>query len=263
MYNIKLIKYYDGSSQITTYSIPYKSKNNDSNIIVTSKENVISDEREYTSNINNDDYLEKLERSRNESVRRSKTKLYRYARANKWDYFLTLTFNETYVDRYDLQDISKITTTWFNGQRKRNAPDLKYLIVPEQHKNGAWHLHGLVSNIDNIRLSKSGKKTNKNLDIYNLSGFKYGFTTATTVIDSNAVSKYVTKYITKELCDITKGKKRYWCSRNLELGEEDKFLFTYNDKLTLETELEEINAYYSDALCKATGNMVKYYDINM
>ena len=42
-----------------------------------------------------------------------------------------------------------------------------------------------------------------------------GFTTATKVSDSGRVASYMTKYITKDLISYSKGKKKYWASKNL------------------------------------------------
>ena len=50
--------------------------------------------------------------------------------------------------------------------------------------------------------------------IYNLANWKLGFSTVTQVQDTTRVSHYIAKYITKDLCAVTKGKRRYWASRN-------------------------------------------------
>lgn len=54
--------------------------------------------------------------------------------------------------------------------------------------------------------------------IYNIDtkSFKYGFTTATKIRDTDKVSNYITKYITKKLVCMTKGRHRYLYSKNLE-----------------------------------------------
>lgn len=51
-------------------------------------------------------------------------------------------------------------------------------------------------------------------DIYHLTDYKDGFTTATKVKDNKRVSSYITKYLTKEIV-VPKGKKRYWAARGL------------------------------------------------
>ena len=162
---------------------------------------------------------ESIKHSMYNSLNRTKQKIYDYALANDWSngYFLTITFNQKFVDRYNYAECYKRINT-FLKILKRNNPDLKYLFVPEQHKDGAWHFHGLIVNCDNLILIDSGK-TSKGKKIYNIDSktYKYGFTTATKIEDTNKVSAYITKYITKELIESTKGQHRYLFSKNLEV----------------------------------------------
>ena len=106
---------------------------------------------------------------------------------------------------------------------KKKCPDMKYLIVPEQHVSGRWHFHGLFSNVDALGFELSGKFTDKGQEIYNVGKYKLGFSTAIKCDGSVKVVSYVAKYITKELCKISKGKKRYWVSRNLEVPDVIEF----------------------------------------
>lgn len=150
--------------------------------------------------------------SQQTSLNRSKEKIFELAKSNNWDWFFTFTFDCKKVDRLDYSSCQKVITKWLsNVKHSGKAPDLKYLIVPEQHKKGGWHFHGVLSGIGHLEkdmvLFKNG--------IYNLTSFKLGFTTATKVQDTKKVSTYITKYITKELINMTTGKSRYLHSKNL------------------------------------------------
>jgi len=158
------------------------------------------------------------QRSKKSSYNRTKNSVYDYARANTWDYFLTFTFDPDKVDRYSYEETSNKMSRWFRNMKQRKAPDIKYIAVPEQHKDGAYHFHALVSNIGEISLTDSTKRTKNGDIIYNCDNFKYGYTTATTVKDSLRASNYITKYITKEMCQ-EQNRKRYWNSRNLSKGQ--------------------------------------------
>ena len=94
-----------------------------------------------------------------------------------------------------------------------------YLVVPEQHKDGAFHFHGLFSGIDYLPFTFSGKLDKQGRPIYNIGSYKWGFTTATKVGDSAKASSYLCKYVTKDLCAVTAGKKRYWASKNVKRPE--------------------------------------------
>lgn len=153
-----------------------------------------------------------------EIVRRSCSRtikaIYDVARSDSWDWFLTFTFNPLVIDRYNYVACSKKMSVWL-GNMRRVQDDLKYLVVPERHKNGAWHFHGLFKNCEKFDFVFSGKRDKKGRRVYNVGKYRYGWTTATRITDHRRASSYLCKYITKDMCKFTKGKKRYWQSYNL------------------------------------------------
>ena len=156
---------------------------------------------------------------RDRSIRSSRARtiqeIYEITRANTWSYFLTITYNPKYIDRTDYDAITKKTSKWLNNLKQRYAPDLVYILIPELHKDGkSYHFHGLLSHIGDIELKDSGIKQRNGKPIYNLANWKLGFSTVIQVQDTTRVSHYIAKYITKDLCAVTKGKRRYWASRN-------------------------------------------------
>lgn len=160
-----------------------------------------------------------VERKKNHSlitsINRTRSALYTYARQCVWDYFVTLTFSPALIfDRYDFSLCMKKARVWINHCRERKASLLLYLFVPEQHEDGAWHLHGLLANTTGLTFVDSGKK-HKGQIVYNLADWKLGFSTATKVTDTYKVSSYITKYITKDLCAVTSGKQRYFVSKSI------------------------------------------------
>ncbi len=169
-----------------------------------------------------------------ESMARTKKSIYDYAFANTWEYFLTFTFDPKKVDRYNYDEVSKKMSNWFDMTRKRKAPNLKYLIVPEQHRDNAWHFHALISQIGSLSFIDSNKTDSTGKTIYNLKEFRLGFSTATKVSDTSKVSSYISKYITKSLVESTFNKKRYWVSRNLSKPLEIK---TFHDSEHFEEKL--------------------------
>lgn len=154
-------------------------------------------------------------RSQRVSMNRTINRVYELSRSNEWEYFFTMTFDGSKVDRYDYDSCVKKLSQWLKDMRKKYCSDMVYLVVPERHKDGAYHFHGLFRNIGNMPLSDSGIVKNGR-KIYNLPTYKFGFTTVSEIEDSGKASNYVCKYITKELCQVTKRKKRYWCSRNIK-----------------------------------------------
>lgn len=60
----------------------------------------------------------------------------------------------------------------------------------------------------------------KGRQVYNVTCYKLGFTTATKVSDPAKAAGYLAKYITKELA-VPRGKKSYWASKGLSRPQED------------------------------------------
>lgn len=224
MYNVKLFNYV-GGQQLKLYKVPIKKgrkidrkdKKVEQEQLQFNLQNGQIVETEKIKNMEKKE-KEKKEKSVYNSLIRSKNKIYSVARSVDWDYFITLTFNKEVVNRYSYTECSNKLKNWLDRYR-RTCKDLKYVIVPEQHKDGAWHFHALISDGDYTNFVDSGKKSEDDI-IYNINNYNLGFTTATKVKDSSKVSGYICKYITKDIySNIPLGKKRYWFSRNIKIQE--------------------------------------------
>lgn len=162
-------------------------------------------------------------RSARVSMSRTINRVYSLARANTWDWFFTLTFDPEKVDSFNYDECVKKLGKWLNNLR-RDCPDLRYIVVPEKHKSGRFHFHGLFAECDALDFAESGHYTKDGQPIYNIGKYRLGWSTATRVLDNGRVTKYISKYITKELCAVAFNKKRYWASRNLSEVETEEFL---------------------------------------
>lgn len=159
------------------------------------------------------------------------------------------------MNRYDFSLCMKKVRTWINDCKKRKAHDLLYLLVPEQHKDGAWHIHGLLCNTTGLTFTDSGKRYDGKI-VYNLDDWKLGFSTATKVTDTYKVSNYITKYITKDLCAVTSGKQRYFVSKTIpkpktftaliDSDEVDSFIQEVADSCGAELEYQKDVSGYLD-----------------
>lgn len=248
MYNVKIIRYPNGDIQLRKYSSPLVLR--EPNPFEKDMTFFYEPELDYDANpftgkktkeVDDFSILAKLrEENARRSYNRTKQSIYTYSRCAIWEKFVTITFNDNYVDRYNFDECSKLLRTWLKNQR-RNAPELQYLFVPELHKDGAIHFHGLLAKSGDIKFTDSGKRTKDKKKIYNISKWKYGFTTAIDVYDTHGVSKYLAKYITKDFCDLTSGKHRYFVSNNLQQPEGDMFLVS-------DTEFPEFLEMYVNSL---------------
>lgn len=158
------------------------------------------------------------ERKRVDALKRAKDKIFEICACNDWNFMVTFTLDKEKVDRYDAKEIIKPFGKWLDNMVQRRG--LKALIIPEYHKDGAIHFHGLINNslkmahsgtfkikgnkkpVKGSTLRKMGKKPTDDdvQDVYNVTDYKLGHSTAVG-LDGNvtAVAFYMTKYATKEL----------------------------------------------------------------
>ena len=154
------------------------------------------------------------------SLHRSKTLVHDLVLCNNFDYFCTFTFNPDKIDRFNYARCSYAMRVWLHHQSDRSfsfGKKFHYLIIPEQHKSGAWHFHALISGYVGS-LHDSNHKSASGRPIFNITSFRSGFTTAVKIDDREAVSNYITKYITKDFIK-SFNKKRFFCSRGLKRPE--------------------------------------------
>lgn len=148
--------------------------------------------------------------------RRARSQVRDIALSNPFSCFVTLTLDAAKVDRYDMDAITRKLNAWLSNQVQRKG--LKYVLVPERHKDGAIHFHGFFNDamerIDSgTMIPPSGGKPRMPRSkaqrdawladggrvVWNLPGWSLGFTSALDLYGSypKAVS-YVCKYIGKQ-----------------------------------------------------------------
>ena len=192
------------------------------------------------------------------SYNRTKNKIYNYARDNVWEWFLTFTFDPKKVDSFNYDEVVDVMYQFLHHIKRTTKTDTRYLIVPEKHKSGRYHLHGVFSNMDMSlwKMKFSGHYTKGGYPIYNIGGFPYGFTTATQVQSSTRVSHYISKYITKDMFDGIKNKKRYWSTRNLASGTHTTMMLSQSE---LEILLDSFGEVQNVKTVDTPYNHIKYY----
>ena len=151
------------------------------------------------------------------SMRRARAKLRRLALSNEFDWFVTLTLDKERVDRYDPKAIMQRMNRWLDNMVRRHG--LRYVLVPERHKDGAFHFHGFFAGhglqaMDSGTISlPGGGSPRRPADeaqraewlalgghvVYNLPQWDLGFTTAIALYGTySAAVGYVCKYIGKQ-----------------------------------------------------------------
>ena len=165
------------------------------------------------------------------SLSRSRKVILELSLCNQWEWFFTGTFNPQLWDRNNISLLKSKLIQWLSDRSKAYESKLSFILIPEQHKDGSWHFHGLLSGIPLSKLSHFDPKIHPldlcRNDIWNWNEFqsKFGFCSLSYVKNPLSCGFYVTKYITKEMNQLKSevGFHLYSCSRNLNRS----FLFSY------------------------------------
>lgn len=197
-----------------------------------------------------------------ESLSRSKRNIRDLVLCNQFEYFCTFTFDEQKIDRYNYNECQKKLRKFFNNFKNRYSPNFQYLIIPEFHKDGAVHFHGLCSGFSDgelIRPEKVLKRVNGQLTMVpNTRGYldwtryhkAFGIFNCSKVRNYDACAFYITKYITKDLADMEKGQRVYMCSSGLN---RPKMVFDADDvPLIFEPEFENEHCMVAYERAEAT-----------
>lgn len=129
------------------------------------------------------------------SMRRARANLRRMALANGFEYFVTLTLDPEKIDRYDGKAVVKALSQWADNMVRRHG--LRYILVPELHKDGAFHFHGFFGG-EGVEVVDSGVQWDGR-PVYNLPQWSLGFSTAQRLYgEYSAAVGYCCKYIGKQ-----------------------------------------------------------------
>lgn len=170
------------------------------------------------------------------NISRTRTRVWEYSTCNDFQYFVTLTLDKNKLNRYDLELFISKLGQFIRNNRKSTGSDIQYILIPEQHQDGAWHMHGLINGIreeelkpftlnDNIPMTlKNLIRAGRTIFSWEKYEKKFGWVTLEKIQNKEAVSKYITKYIKKDIgiAVSEKNKKSYYVTRGLKLSEVTK-----------------------------------------
>lgn len=163
-------------------------------------------EKEYNSD-------EKLKNN----IARAKNKVIEYGHCNDWQYFATFTIDSKKQNRFDLNSYHCALGNWIGNYNKKYNTSLKYIAIPEQHKNGAWHEHALLSGVkeDSLTINSNGY-----LDMPYYQN-RFGYVSLSPIRDKTKTVFYITKYLSKDMSKRIKeiGAHLYYSSQGLKTKE--------------------------------------------
>lgn len=182
------------------------------------------------------DHNKALKETLTSSISRAKRNIIEVSMNNYFNYFITFTFDDNKIDAYQFEKTKKKVMQAIANYRKGYDKNLKYILIPELHKeSGKIHFHGLMylENTDDVKYlfydKKYSRRVYRNMYFFKRFGAnrfvkinKYNFYTALYII------KYVGKgfdneHRLKQYYFISKGLKRSDCktfsSNNISIEE--------------------------------------------
>ena len=84
------------------------------------------------------------------NMSRTRSRIYELSICNNWEWYVTFTLDSSKYDRSNLKQFIKDLSQFIRDYRKKTNNQVKYLLIPEKHKDGSWHMHGLLMEIPNL-----------------------------------------------------------------------------------------------------------------
>lgn len=147
-----------------------------------------------------------------ESLSRTKSRIFELALCNNFEFFVTFTFSGCSFDRSCLKDCYGAFANFIRVLNRKNNFNVRYLLIPEKHKSGDWHLHGLIKGLpvselhqfvpDDWDLSRGHKIPNYIINLVKKGKKVYHWTTATNRFGWNTFEP-VRSVIAVSKCELT------------------------------------------------------------
>lgn len=169
------------------------------------------------------------------NISRARNKILEYVLCNEFVFFVTLTLDPGKYDRQNLGQFNHDLSIFIRDYNKRKDADIKYLFIPERHKDGCWHIHGFIMGLPYDRLELFDingekplpryivEKMKKGYLLYNFPAYekKFGYNIFEPIRNKKASVLYMSKYLTKDISRNVKalGNHLYYCSKGLKKAE--------------------------------------------
>lgn len=199
-----------------------------------------------------------------QSIVRARSMVEEYGLCNHFQFFGTFTISPEKLDRENLEDFRKRFTQLVRNTRLRKKVDIKFLLVPELHRDGkSWHMHGLLDIPENLlteykynpalpKKIKARLQAGKRVFCWKAAENNYGWNTLEPIIEQERATRYIMKYLGKDNMNtaekLQKGQHLYYVSRNCEQAR----------KITPESLPELPEAIFTRAYETCTVNWYKY-----
>lgn len=169
------------------------------------------------------------------NICRARNKVLEYVLCNDFNFFVTLTLDPEKYDRQNLKKFQTDFSSFVRNYNMRKNANLKYLLVPETHEDGSWHMHGFFMGLPYDRLELFDihgerplpkyivdKRKNNEL-VFNFPAYEkhFGYNVIEPIRNKKQAALYMSKYLTKDISrNVTDlGCHLYYCSKGLNKAE--------------------------------------------
>lgn len=128
------------------------------------------------------------------NISRAKSRVLELALCNPWEYWCTFTLSSEKYDRYNLKKYKNDFSEFLHTLNRSRHSKIFYILIPEMHADGAWHMHGFINGLldSDLSLNANGYLT------WNRYNQKFGFMSLSKIKDLECAAKYSLKYMTKD-----------------------------------------------------------------
>lgn len=131
------------------------------------------------------------------SVSRLRSRIQELAFSNPWNCFVTFTLDPNKRDRYDIDEFEALTRH-LKYVRQTRCSDLRFMLILESHKDGAFHGHAFMYLPADFIADEFTVNSNGYLEWADISS-RFGYMSIKPFDGSPAAVFYVMKYVTKDI----------------------------------------------------------------
>lgn len=131
------------------------------------------------------------------SVSRLRARIQELAFCNPWNCFVTFTLDPKKRDRYDIDEFEALTRH-LKYVRQTRCPELRFMLILESHKDGAYHGHAFMYLPSDFIASEFCVNSNGFLEWTDISS-RFGYMSIKPFDGSPSAVFYVMKYVTKDI----------------------------------------------------------------
>ena len=186
------------------------------------------------------------------SVSRLKSRVQELILCNHWNCFVTFTLDKTKRERNSLDSFDALTRH-LKYIRQTRCPELRFMLLLEQHKNGGYHGHALMYLPADFIAAEFIINANGYFEWVDISS-RFGFMSIKPYDGTLRACNYVTKYVTKDLIPgrvlrTSKGLNKPYVIRNLSIGISSNISNVYRSEYVISVLMpfDSFEFYYNDS----------------